>query len=460
MKQVILLRSNEKDNLESEITKKLSAELDLEFNVIFDPDKAKTLVGILPDLDFIICFSTKENEVAIKMFEKHLIDVEDKHILFIIGEYFSARKNTKVFTLDTDVEKIVRMAEEISVKNDINKSSAKLSSFVPVRFDFILSFKKVPFPVDFYLRIKISEDEFQYIKRLFKNDIFKEEELQKLISFNLKEIYILKNEYLTFIDFSMKLTSKINNNLSLSNLDYSYHLSRDSFILLGITDENVEYTKKYIGKMEESIAKDGALLDYFKFLIGNPLSFAYSHSYLISIFLSKIVLKFDWDSKAIREKICYIAFFHDISLESDQLIKVHSDEELNIVVPVEYQFTHDSKIKDSKLSKEDRELVLNHASQSSFVLDKFPSLPIGVVQVIKEHHGSKSGVGFNESQSISLQPLAMLFIVVEDFVIQFLNIERPKLTDIENIFIKLKNKYNKGSYKKAVEYLEEFLKSK
>ncbi len=78
---------------------------------------------------------------------------------------------------------------------------------------------------------------------------------------------------------------------------------------------------------------------------------------------------------------------------------------------------------------------------------------MGVFQVVKEHHGAKNGIGFNDSQSISLQSLSMFYLIVEDFVDAVLKVETPAQEDIQKICMELQKKYTKGIYKKAADAL-------
>lgn len=90
-------------------------------------------------------------------------------------------------------------------------------------------------------------------------------------------------------------------------------------------------------------------------------------------------------------------------------------------------------------------------------MDQFPEVPIRVSQIVKEHHGAKNGIGFNENMNITLQPLSILFVVVEDFVSKFLDMKNPSIDDIKLMLQKLKTKYNQGNYKKSVEAIEKYL---
>jgi HD-GYP domain-containing protein (c-di-GMP phosphodiesterase class II) len=304
--------------------------------------------------------------------------------------------------------------------------------------------------VDFYLRIKQNAEDFQFVKKLLKNELFSQEDIEKFKKFRLEFLYVTKEQYSDFLKFAVNLafSSNVNNEkVNLKDLDYSYHLAAKSLFLMGITEENINLVKQNIEIMDKAISKEGALAEYFKLINSNQMSYNYAHSYLISIFMSKVAQAFTWDSKSIREKIIYIAYFHDISLPNEHLAKIHSQDDILSI----------NKSKAEGLSDREIEKINYHAINSSLILDQFPEVPIGVSQIVKEHHGEKNGIGFNENMNITLQPLSILFVVVEDFVSKFLDMKNPSIDDIKSMLQKLKTKYNQGNYKKSVEAIEKYL---
>ena len=187
--------------------------------------------------------------------------------------------------------------------------------------------------------------------------------------------------------------------------------------------------------MVTSLGEKNALADYLKMLKQNKLSYAYSHAYLSSLLFNKILKNFEWESAAVREKVMYICFFHDISLKTDTQMQITTLDELE----------------KSNLSRPEKDMVMNHALLSAGMLDKFPKVPIGVGVILKEYHGIKTGYGFREGLSIGLSPLSMMFVVVEDFVSEFLKIQGvPSKDQVVDIFTKLEKVYNKVTYAQTI----------
>jgi hypothetical protein len=109
----------------------------------------------------------------------------------------------------------------------------------------------------------------------------------------------------------------------------------------------------------------------------------------------------------------------------------------------------------------DADAILKHAYLSSAMIDSFKEVPEGVKLVIKEHHGMKNGVGFAETPNISLTPLSMMFVVVEDFVDDFLSFNgKPSKADLEAIIGKLEKKYTKLAFGETVKALSKMILGK
>lgn len=139
-----------------------------------------------------------------------------------------------------------------------------------------------------------------------------------------------------------------------------------------------------------------------------------------------------------RERMTYIAYFHDISLENPEWMPINSE----------------SMLDEASFTREQKKQIQNHALESASIIERFPKIPLGIGTILKEHHGSKTGVGFPDTLSISIAPLSMMFMVVESFVGDFLELEEPRQEDLARIIQKLAARYNKVVYLQTVQALE------
>ena len=82
--------------------------------------------------------------------------------------------------------------------------------------------------------------------------------------------------------------------------------------------------------------------------------------------------------------------------------------------------------------------------------------PIGIDQLIRQHHGVGTGIGFTEEYKDDVSPLAKVVIISESFVEYYLsrrgeNIQAP--FDVLGAVEYLNEKFKLGSYKKIIETL-------
>ena len=137
-----------------------------------------------------------------------------------------------------------------------------------------------------------------------------------------------------------------------------------------------------------------------------------------------------------------VSFFHDIYLEDEKLLKIMDLETL----------------RKSNLSPRERDAVLNHANKAALLAQTYPRLPQGVDIIIKQHHGVSNGVGFPESLTAGISPMAVFFVVVEDFVTCIL--EHNDLDNFTNILKYLKQRYQLPTYRKIVAEIESLVTKK
>lgn len=72
--------------------------------------------------------------------------------------------------------------------------------------------------------------------------------------------------------------------------------------------------------------------------------------------------------------------------------------------------------------------------------------------IIKQHHGVSNGVGFPEVLTSAISPMAIFFIVVEDFVTCVL--EQGNTDNFTSIMKYLKERYQLPTYRKVVAEIE------
>jgi hypothetical protein len=219
-------------------------------------------------------------------------------------------------------------------------------------------------------------------------------------------------------------------------------LERERIKALGFSQETIDAVNSLLKVMLLNVKENKVLIKHLSTMKKNGLSYSYSHSYLCALIIFKILPKFDWGTDKALEKFIYVCFFHDISLSDDFEMNIRSQSELQL-------FLNDKKIFDK---------VNHHAFQAFALLSKFEKIPLDVPIIIKEHHGSKTGIGFTEEISMNLNAMSMVFIVVEDFVSRLSNfqgdIDQSYLVEVLN---SMGEKFTKSAYKQTLEYIKQEL---
>ncbi len=409
-------------------------------------DDGMAFLAILPSIDLIVIKTPGFSEYQVGEFLTYLQEKGIFAPVIILGPMtLPVPKNVKFEKNTKDFKYLaLKVAGVIGIEFE-NTKLDELNDFQSIPIEFFFNINSSSLGCDVYIRIKKSENDFQFIKRLHSNDQFTREDIEKYQSSGLKEFYISKNHFPDFVNYvTDQLIQKLSSNelIGFDRLKLSvdvFEVTKERIRMLGVDEYTKTLVDESIHSMMKSLSEKNSLAALFQMVKSHQLSYAYTHSYLIALLLHKVIESFDWKSPMIKERLSYVAYFHDISLSDEKHMMVGSQSEL----------------KKLNLTNSDEELVMKHALKSAEILEKFDELPAGISTIVKEHHGSKNGIGFPEELSISLSPLSMVFIVVEDFVNRFLTISHdPKLEDLIQIFDQLREKYKKSTYKEAFLALE------
>ncbi len=447
MTQILLIESDEslRSILKLNLMKSIGGDVIEQMTAI----DAISLLEILPSIDLVICReqigSEKTGESLSSFFEtgRHSIP------LMVIGNKVSSYKHLVAINPDQTWEKIVTSAGTILGVDVTLEDNKQNSDYIPVGLEYFYNITTTSLGCDIFIRVKKGH-EYQYIKRLHSTDHFVREDIEKYKASGLKEFYVSKDHFAQFVNFVTAQLTLTLEDKKLASTDRvkvtaeAYQVTLDRIQSLGIDEHTIGLVEESIKSMQASLGENNALGSFLQSLRANQLSYAYSHSYMSSLILHKVVNNFDWQSPQVKEKLTFVSYFHDISLKENLM-----------------GYYNEAIVANSDLSKEDKQLVLNHAYQSSVIVEKFPKVPQGIGTILKEHHGSKNGVGFPQSLSIAISPISMMFVVVENFVDEFLKIQgAPTSQDFERIFAMLGERYNKVTYEQTLVALRNMTQNK
>ncbi len=403
------------------------------------------LVEIIEDVDAIYC--TASNNDTAQLLANYLSVDKGQIKLILNSSKVIEYSNLVMCPHDSSLDKIIEIIKnELAIANQMDLSSKE---YIAIPVDYFLYFKENPIYADIYLKIKKAEETDHYIKRIQKGEVFEEAEILRFKEMQVENFYIKSDQYLEFVECARRiiLNTLNSNDFTTEKLieisHSSYRVTQSMILELGIDNHTYELVKTSIETMDK-VVEDGELKLFLDKLKANPESFIYNHVYLLSFLLNKVVANFSWATASIKEKLTYVAFFHDLSIQSDHLAIIHTEEELG----------------SSKLSAFEKKLVINHANESAKIIEKFNYLPMGVATVVREHHGAKYGNGFTNILNSNLAPLSMVFIVIEDFVQKYLKLTETNLESIDGILNQMEEKFNKGTYLETVVILKNLILKK
>jgi len=264
-----------------------------------------------------------------------------------------------------------------------------------------------------------------------------------LIQEGVNCLYVDKMDRLDFVN---NVTSELISDLKaeeisedelITAVDKSVELLSKKLLTIGITEETIALSKKNIAIITANARKSTKLSKLLDRLLSNKTSYLYKHTQILTYVGIHIVHNIDWGNADQEEKISFIAFFHDIVLENDLQCQISSMNEL----------------KKSKLSEAEKTLVEKHAQLAAEYVAKFPHAPMGSDQIIRQHHGQLHGLGFSDHYGANISPMAMVFIVAEEFTKIILKQESGKMNR-EEMLRELREEFTTSRFLKIVDKLE------
>ena len=387
--------------------------------------------------------SEGEDDAAKKILNS-LYDKSEKCVVIVLGkvdiggfEYQSLPERFLISDLILKIKKSLDFSKE-------DLTQIRLPDYYPIPIKNFYLMNSVL--CDIFIRIIRKESDDQYVLRIKDGDEFEKDAIRKYEKKGVKEFFIKKElRHLFLDDLYGQTVAKLNaKETSMENLVETtgdcFEVTQDLLVKMGVNEYSYKLGEATIESMMGTITiYDDKLGSLVKGILDNKGSYSYRHSYLISVFASGIVPKLDLGDDQLLlnlEKMTFVAFYHDILLPNDKLVSINSK----------------NKLYNSKLTDEEKELVLNHANQISTLVQELPKAPPDVDVIIRQHHGMPNGHGFSERPKASLSPLAMVFIVVERFVDGFLHFKEGD--SLKALLDEIESEFNIPSYRKIVDALK------
>jgi HD-GYP domain-containing protein (c-di-GMP phosphodiesterase class II) len=305
-----------------------------------------------------------------------------------------------------NILKVVRMKNEktpapvapvLPIVDDHDKAVAAADAdFLPIRAEGFASGSKSRF--DVFVRL----DSGKYIKLLVAGDQFTPDRLDNYLKKGVTHFYIKKEMQDAYIAYcktlstavlkSTKISAEIKFNQTLNHGDELMHMIRAQ----GVTTENIEYAKQFIGDIRNLTAqmKPGSDDPVAHFL--NDVS-AYEHGVGTAMLAGILSYVVEIRTDQPVQVVGIAGLFHDVGLTGLPKECRSEDEE--------------------KMTPEQQELYRTHPLRGVDILTKSGTVCPAALQAIEQHHMRHMGFGFPErsNHSAALGRVAEIIGISEEF---------------------------------------------
>lgn len=359
--------------------------------------------------------------------------------LLILGESTVNYFDATIFKDSTDVKIIIQACAKILNVTPTLMVDKDVSDYYPVPLYLLLPGFQLVCPV-----YKVGSNG-EYKEFLKKDHHVYQEVLVMLKDEGLDTIYVKALDRLKFISSLTVQTTEFLRNDRISIEDKLHSTERGHQMVknmakkMMIDPETIQLAEASIDTMLSIVESVSTLKSLLELTMKNHIGFMYRHCLLTSYISCHLINSMEWGTKDQQVKISFVSFFHDIALQDENLVKIHTQTELEA----------------ANLSPSDKKKVEHHAIRSATFLAKYyTSIPMGADIIVKQHHGSRNGIGLdNLSQNIS--PLSIVFIIAEEWALFAIKnadldeeIARPRIVNY------LRRKYNLPVFKKVLSVLD------
>ncbi len=363
-----------------------------------------------PDIFCIICDYRMSPGTGGDVF-KYLLEIKSK-ALFVLAssERPEMHEEFTGHTLAGCIEKPY-LAEGLKkvlpfLKSGTESATGMLDEYS--RIKTTLLYRANVMPCDIYLRLSKAK----FIKIIFAQDVFGEDELKRFDLKDLQYLHIKIADYSIFFgklekDFisrvaTKNLTETESLNLSLEMQETVHSLS----VAMGFSEKIETISKTNVSLALKMIEAKPGLADLLKKISITSENYISSHSLMLPYVACGLADLMKWNSDQTFYKLTLASFLHDISLDDDALAAYSSVEELKT------DMLHVKTWTEAQLQE-----YLNHPQKAAQIVTSFHEIPPDVDSIVAQHHELPDGSGFPMHLNYArISPLACLFIIAHDIV--------------------------------------------
>lgn len=385
------------------------------------------LVKMFEEIEIVIV--DEPSAEIIKTLEKKEKSI--KHILILSSEPVVI-PSAKLFP-SREVEELLKYLKLITRKDE-----KIVDGYISIPIGSLVHFTSLP--IDIFLKLS----DVRYVKSINANDEIDTNTIIKLESKGVKDVYFERRhnrELSTLLLNNMimkveKVYLTVEEKLKANN--EVFHTTREIVSKLGLPSRIIDVADTVVNRITDDVKSEKADIGLYlnKLRTSNDLVFTYRFAEISSFLATKIVQEMPEANQDRIKKVIFACLFSDISLTDPSLIHVRSSDDL------------------SKLTLAQQKEVNQHAFQASEIISKSRHAPLEVEKLIKQHHGSLTGLGFQKEVLNKLSPFSLCVIAAQEVAYGILM--EPKLK-MAQIVLNSKKSFNSNLLDKFFEYIEKDL---
>lgn len=405
---------------------------------------------------YFIIFDADIKDITIDEFSKESEDVAGKRATLVIGSPNQMRatvtskilNDSSMVLLEKPIsleefKKAVKHALDWSKKEEFEQSINEFTKddLHPMKIRNFYLFDQLPY--DVYLELTSTK----YGKIITKNKPYNHTLIHSYAKKNIKQLYLKKDEYLKFLDQSIKnLLKMYDGKLSEKKRYISLHLKTAFFIhqyikTLNVSEDINLLTQKFIQSVTQTCRSYDSLTSLLKDF-PETQSFTFAYQTVYSSYVCHFMLQtIGWHADMSKDKLMLSCLLQDISLNNEDLIKIRS--------------LNDPQLK--QFPEEDQIAFKEHPLNAALVSNYFSGFT-EVDFIIAEHHEHPNGDGFpKELNSSSLTTISCIMILATSFTSRLATSAKTDSVYLD-IYNQMKRIYNTGNFKDPLKALEKAIK--
>ena len=322
------------------------------------------------------------------------------------------------------------------LKTIVNPDYKEEDGWAPISISTLAHFQNLPF--DIY--VKISPE--RYVKRIPAFEDIDEEVLKNFTSRGVEDLFCESRHNR---EFSRMLISNMVDRIEqeYDTLDEKFKAHNEVFLTtrqiiqeLGLSTRVIEVCESAIERITQDVmVSRDQFSGYLTALKNNPeLAFHYKLVELTSFVAAQLINGMDMENKTDQvRKLVFASFFCDMTLSQPEFIHIRRADQI-----------------ENRTLEEVNEINF-HALKASELVLSYRNTPKEVALIIRQHHGSFSGIGFPKQRSSDLLPLSKILLISQDLAYDILVEQEGSVLDVLKSFAR---KHQHSGFQELLHLLE------